>query len=152
MSLGTLTLLGLALLAFEEAPMDKAKDADKDQEKLQGRWELVETENGGKRIKPANDVRISFEKDVATDWCEGHLVTKSKFKTDSSKTPKRMTITILENRLNPKSKGDTFTVIYELDGDRLKLCYQDGRDDPPTDFITKENDGHTVYFYERVKR
>jgi uncharacterized protein (TIGR03067 family) len=139
--------MGLVILLFGQSPEDKNAA---DPEKLQGSWRMIYAEHDGDGLKPKNDVRISFEKDVHIEWSSGEMASKSSFKIDGAKKPKTMEVTILENRLIPESKGTKIIMIYELDGDRLKTCKCSGGK-LPTEFTTKENDGRALHIYERVK-
>jgi uncharacterized protein (TIGR03067 family) len=137
----------LAVIVSQQPSKEKAIN---DQERLQGSWKLVYTENNGEGFKPTNDIRVTFNKDTVTEWCAGKLVTRSSFKIDSTKKPKRMESIILENRLIPESKGRKVRTIYQFDGDRLKMCSGAFPTMYPTDFITKDNNGRTVDIYEKV--
>ncbi|MGH7170934.1 MAG: TIGR03067 domain-containing protein, partial [Gemmataceae bacterium] len=49
------------------------------------------------------------------------------------------------------AKGKPQRAIYELKGNRLKLCVQNGDGKPPTEFATKPGDGLLLLIFQRVK-
>lgn len=138
----------LALLAVGRIAADGEKD---DREKLQGTWKSVYHEVGGKGFKPMNDVRVHIENDRWTEIAAGEWVTKSSFRLDSDKRPKRVESTILENRLIPESKGSKIVAIYEIEGDRLKVRSRGTSIRIPTKFKTEKGGSGTLTIYERVK-
>jgi uncharacterized protein (TIGR03067 family) len=78
----------------------------------------------------------------------GDMEDKGTVKIDSSKKPKRMTITSTEG----VNKGKVFEAIYELDGDKMKVCYMLEGKDPPTAFESKEGTQTLYIEYKREKK
>ena len=140
-----------AALMVGQTPADKAKS---DLDALQGEWKCVFSEMDGREgFVPTNDVRIRFEKGTMTTVPAGEECSKLSFTIDPTRNPKRMVSTIIHNRLIPESKGMKIYQIYEIDGDKLKICY------PPTitptqfpkSFKTEKGKGGVLDIYERVK-
>lgn len=78
----------------------------------------------------------------------GEQTDRGTVKVDSSKTPKTIDITGTEG----PNKGKTFPAIYELSGDTLKVCYNLGGADRPTEFKTKEGTQLFLVTYKRSKK
>jgi uncharacterized protein (TIGR03067 family) len=109
-------LLGCLLLAYAEARSGDAKE----QEKLEGTWSFVKSSEGANQKKEKRGaVRMIFKGNTISFVAEGNKRNvQGTYTVDPSKNPKAMDIT-LENE---GSKVIT-QAIYELDGDRLKLCH-----------------------------
>jgi uncharacterized protein (TIGR03067 family) len=133
--------LGILLLAS----IATGGDADKELEKLQGKW-IAELE--GKKAE------LKFTKDsFAITFSDGtkDLTFKGMVKLDPSKKPKHMDMTINEGEI---FKGEIARAIYELDGDTLKWCANEpGKADRPQEFPPKEGEsGNSMYLvYKRAK-
>ena len=129
-----------------------AKKTDK--ENIQGTWKLVSLEYGGdttpKPGLPPIGMMLVFKADKisATDGKIEKVVHAYKL-LDTKKTPKVIEFTPLDER---PSKGKPQKAIYELKGDRLKLCVQNEDGKPPTEFATKPGDGLLLQIFERVKK
>jgi uncharacterized protein (TIGR03067 family) len=67
---------------------------------------------------------------------------------DASKKPKRMTIVGVDGR----NKGKTFTAIYELADDTLKICYDLEGKVFPTAFESKAETASLLITYKRAKK
>jgi uncharacterized protein (TIGR03067 family) len=130
---------GLVLmLAVGAARGEEARDDPK----WQGNW-VAETD--GKKIE------VTFGKDTFTITFEGKHRYKGTFKTDPSKKPGEMDLTIKEGE---KFQGDTAYAIYEVQGDTLKWCaHQPGKEGRAKTFPDKEGeDGEYLYLvFKRVK-
>jgi uncharacterized protein (TIGR03067 family) len=139
-------------LAQGQAPVKKPDD---DLAKLQGTWKVISCENNGRINTNTANLRYVYDKEIVTETSEGHLATRCSFKLDSSKKPKTIELTILENSLIASSKGSKIPVIYEWEGERLKVCYPPLNPLFPTqfpkDFTTKGDNGRTVLILEKVK-
>jgi uncharacterized protein (TIGR03067 family) len=144
------TSLSAALFLVVQVPAeDKAKN---DHDRLQGTWKLIYEEVEGKGGKPTNDIRLKFDKAIETEWSAGELATQCSFKIDSTKKPKTLDLTILENRLIPESKGTKIYCIYEFDKNRLKVCYPTmNLRRRPKEFATKEGNEAVLHIYEKIK-
>src|SRR2546425_683948 len=122
-------------------PDDESK---KDLQKLQGTWRMVYSDVEGKGFKPSNVVRISFEKSIVSTEMGGETPLKCSVTLDTTKTPKRIDYTILENSLIPESKGTVVRCIYEFDNTgHLKIRHPDSGFPwwRPTTFSTKNGWG-----------
>jgi uncharacterized protein (TIGR03067 family) len=116
--------------------------------KLQGRWIATRGEQGGVAI-PAQflkSVHLRVRDDqytlVFADQSE-----KGTLSLDSSKRPKT---------IDSASRGHRQQGIYELDGDRLKICWAHLGQERPTDLNTKPVNrspllGNSLFVFERAK-
>jgi uncharacterized protein (TIGR03067 family) len=116
-----------------------AGDADKDRKQLQGTWSVVMAKLGGKKPSKAElkDVKVIFHGNLMT--LQYGREEKGTFKLDASKKPKAMDVT-----LERKGKKETALFIYELNGDKLKLCWRKPGGERPTSFTAKDPDGVMV--------
>jgi uncharacterized protein (TIGR03067 family) len=122
--------------AKEKPPAKEAAKAADDKEKLQGTWVWVEAERGGKKAgaDEIKDFKMVFRGDkLSVD--PGGDNREGTFKLDPAQKPKTIDLMLEDG----PEKGKTIRGIYSLDGDTLKLCFDDmGDNDRPTDFTSKE--------------
>lgn len=139
-------LLFAALVAGSSALGGDGKDK---KDELQGKWEVVSSKMLGKE-KPLADggVHMTFEAGKVK-FKEGMKAEEDgTYKLDTAKKPKEIVIT--------PNKGPALPGIYQLDGDKLKICFglPDFKDKlvdakPPTSF----NDEKTFLLeLKRVKQ
>jgi len=109
----------------------KADEGRNDAKSLQGEWQAVDGEKGGKTIaEDPQDLRIIFKGDEITLLGEG----KMKYRLDTGKSPRELHIEVLDGEL----KGQTLRMIYSLEKDELKLCMPLAATKArPTEFKTK---------------
>jgi uncharacterized protein (TIGR03067 family) len=139
------------LLVFV-APLAVHDDAAKEQEKLAGVWQVEMYEYEGRQAAPAvvQEMKLTFTNDRLT-------LTKPRsgpdrvftFKLDPTKTPKAIDTTAQDGPY----KGEVARGIYDLDGDRLRICLPD---DPvirerPTTFETKAGSRLVLLVMKRTK-
>ena len=128
----------------------KAEDAaKKDLDKLQGTWVMAELEIDGKPV-PEDKIKgttltIKGDKYITKVKDKEHEVT---IKLDPTQNPKTMDMYFPDGTEAPKlSKG-----IYEVDGDRFKLCrHQMAGQDRPVQFGTWPDTGLFVVVWKRQK-
>ena len=146
-------LLLLTLACAVCAVADEFKDATaQDQRKLQGTWQFLEEVHGD--AEPAEEGKLCqliFDGDKFTVTKEGKAILSGTFKIDASKSPRQIDLEVLkdeeEQRNGQKSLG-----IYELKGDKLRLCASEpGRDQRPEKFSTKGTDD-VIVTLERAKK
>ena len=121
-------LVGGVVLA---APIPKEKEKPKkDEDAIQSIWELVTTEANGVTVPAGADTTMRFA--FADGKLKLTLVGKPKeqdatYKLDPDATPKAIDI--------DEGKGRTSLGIYELDGDKLRICLAEGKTPVrPTEF------------------
>ena len=103
-----LSLVSWSLMGMNgQQPEAKKKDpAANDLAKMQGKWQVIETENEGTVYKSGDrGAVILIEKSFLIDLDgEGKPCGKASLKLDSSRSPKRMDLTIVFNNLFPATK------------------------------------------------
>ncbi len=134
-------------LLFSCSLVATGRDA-KDEETIQGTWLPATAEIAGKPFP--DDLRKSIKlviKDDKYTVTIGKMMDQGTAKMKPSAKPKEMDITGTEG----PNKGKTFLAIYELDGDTLKICYDLGGKNRPTEFKTKEGTQLFLVTYKREK-
>lgn len=132
-------LLCCALFTF--APVVNGND---DHKHLEGTWVLETGELGG------NPLPDDF-KGLKLEMTNGRYTVQNDHGTYallSDHKPQAMDITGTEG----PNKGRTFLAIYELDGETLKICYDLGGKDRPTEFRTRPGSLQFLAVYHRMKR
>ena len=138
-------LLAVALALALSSP-SAGGDAKDDAKKMQGTWVPKSGELAGKPFPDETLKTIKlvikegkYTATVGTESDEGT------FKLDPSAKPKAIDIT---GNGGP-NKGKTIPAIYELTDDTLKVCYNLGGKDRPTEFKTKEGTQLFLVTYKR---
>src|SRR5262249_8215197 len=145
----------VALLALAptraDQPEPKAKSQPKgktDLELIQGTWQIVALEAGGKP-EPERNYKwnsFTFSRDKSNDKAVlrevGHLPTDFTFKLDPIPTPKTIDLTT--------KTGITLRGIYKLEGDDLTVCLSVGSS-RPTEFATKAGGDTETFTLKRSK-
>jgi RNA polymerase sigma factor (sigma-70 family) len=155
----------LFTLKREPADKDKANDGKEavkppdDNAALQGTWQVIRIERGGRQILiddpewkkawPDWPMKWVFKGNRLLRQGGGVLDTDSTYRLDSSKTPKQMDETVL--RASPVDRGRTedIPLIYSLEGDILKVC-QPPDEVRPTELAVKRTNQNTVTTLKRV--
>jgi uncharacterized protein (TIGR03067 family) len=129
----------------------KEDGARQDLAKLQGRWEMVSSERDGIPM-PADDVKtysrtISGNKyTVVVKGETGVTELHGTIALDPTKNPK----TIDAVRTEGATKGQPMLGIYELDGDKQKVCFAPVGMEQPTKFSSKDGAGHVLTVWKRI--
>ena len=86
---------------------------------LEGTWTFVQSAPDGDKKTKGPSVRMVLKGNTIAFETDGKKRVEGTYTVDPSKSPKTMDITM------EKAKG-AILAIYELDGDRLKLCHHLG--------------------------
>ena len=114
-----------------------------DAARLQGIWSRVAIEFGNKRFGADPEDTLTFSGDWFTIREQGKATLAGTFKiVDEAGEPKRIDLICMEGR----HKGKRLRAIYQIEGDRLKLCTDDGTNDRPKKFSGADG------FYRILKR
>ena len=124
------------------------KLAKADLNKMQGTWLRVKMEVEGKDFELEGKWTATYEQDVLTlsqdgkPYLSGSIVTL-----DPSSSPKAM------NTWNKEGtdKDKTWSGIYHIDGDTMKVCFSPPGKDRPNEFTTKNGPGYLYTEYKRQK-
>jgi len=137
-----MTMLLAVVLAGADAK------ADDDAKLLTGNWQPVQGEVGGQKLP--EDVL----KNLSLSMTDGKytvitpdVTDKGTYAIDPAKKPKTMDIDSAEG----PNKGKKFLAIYELDKDKLKVCYDLSTNGRPTEFDTADHEAWLLIVYERKK-
>ena len=137
----------LATLGAAWAVDDKVADEDK---KFEGTWVVTMMEVGGQKVPEQAFAEMTFtfkgkkyEQKVGETLVEGGTQDL-----DPSKTPKNMDINVTDGQ----TKGKKQLAIYEIDGDKAKICAADHDDkERPSKFETKEGSKNMIFELKRKK-
>ena len=125
-----------------------ALGADAKVDDLNGTWTPESAEMAGQALpeeaRKAIKLVIKDEKYTVTIR---ERVDEGTAKTDAAAKPKTLDVT----GTNGPNKGKTLLAIYELDGDKLKVCYDLGGKSRPTEFKTAPGSQHFLVTYQRQK-
>lgn len=143
------TALLVALSAQAWAADDKVADEDK---KFEGTWVVTAMEVDGNKV-PAEEIEkvnmtFTFKGKKYEQKAGENLVEAGTQDLDPSKSPKHMDITVTDGQ----TKGKKQLAIYEIDGDKVKICAANHDDTVrPTKFETKEGSMHMYFELKRKK-
>lgn len=137
---------GLLFLAADRATADEAKtDADK----IKGTWSAVARERDGQRMEVAEDnerhFKLVFDGKKIKYQPRNGSEEEGTYKLDATKKPKTLDLSVETGEL----KGKTLIGIYELDGDKLKICHGAPDSERPKEFGSKQGIG--IIELKRVK-
>lgn len=144
MRLQSFVVLTLMLLFPVAAWSGDAKEGDG----LQGTWLPATAEFGGKMFP--EELRKSIKLVVQDDKYTvtiGKAVDQGSVKLNTNAKPKEMDITGTDG----PNKGKTILAIYERDGDTLRVCYDLGGKNRPTEFKSTEGSQLFLVTYKREK-
>jgi uncharacterized protein (TIGR03067 family) len=144
MSVRVVLPFAVVLLMAADEP---AKDAKKEQDKLQGEWTMVSMETVG--VKHSDDDVKKYTLTIKGDqWTVMNGLSPGAgrtFKIDPSKDPKSLDLTIKLGDQERVSQG-----IYKLEGDTLTLCRTQEGGERPKEFKTTAEAGILVV-WKRAK-
>jgi uncharacterized protein (TIGR03067 family) len=126
-----------------------AKETGQDElKKLQGTWQFVSQEVGGKPVPPAQlaKMTITFTGDKWAVRADGKVVQAGTHKLDPTKKPAQVDAVVTEG----EDKGSTMLGIYELKGDTMKACFDPAGKERPTSFTTQA--GQMAVIIQREKK
>ncbi|HET9179714.1 MAG TPA: TIGR03067 domain-containing protein [Terriglobia bacterium] len=139
----------LAMNACSKTGVSPTHTPPDDAKKLQGTWKLTRAIFSGERL--SGDASLTIHGDQYIMIYEGNL-TPSVFKLG---TAGPNTIWVFHHDESPLASqgfwGGTLTGIYELSGDRLRICFDlTGRIYPKT-FAAGKGSGQGIFEYKREK-
>ena len=142
--------LGLVIPGGAGTRADDKADVEKELKKFHGVWTFESVEAGGKKA-PAEELKgltLTFAGDKYTVKKGDEVIQVGRQKLDPSRSPKAIDVTITEG-LN---KGKSMLGIYEIDGDTLKVCFDEGGKKRPTEFKSAAGSETFVNVHKRVKK
>ena len=154
------TALAVLFAVFAHAAGDERDEAAKRElQKLRGTWELVSAQHGGKDVTKEMKAgfRITFrdhlwltEFDGRQPFAEG----SDTLTVDPAKSPKEF-MRVYKGHIGFGARDQPVQIelpgIYEIDGDRLKLCWAvGGKGGRPRAFATEAGSEHLFLTLKRV--
>jgi uncharacterized protein (TIGR03067 family) len=121
----------------------------KDKAALQGTWKVTASESKGEKV-PADDIKLFliFKGDAILVREGGKDGSNFTYLLDPLKKVKEMDLTL---KVGPQ-KGRVDRAIYELDGDKLRICIQTNKDEArPRDFATRAGSDLWLIVLQRSK-
>ena len=143
-------LVGLAASSGSCTLADEKADLEKEVRKFQGTWTFESSVAGGKEL-PADQLKgliLLFEGEKHTVKKGDEVIQVGTQKLDPSKSPKTIDVTVAEG----PNKGTVMLGIYEIDGDRLKVCFDPQGKKRPTEFKSAPGSENFVNVHKRVKK
>jgi RNA polymerase sigma factor (sigma-70 family) len=145
----TLAILSgaLATARYVAVGAGQAQDGKTDKDKLEGNWEFVSGQFGGKEVEGGEAEEMKKHKFVF----KGDKLTvkvECAYTIDTAKKPKEIDLKVEEG---PELERGTWKGIYELKGDELTLCMALPNDARPTEFETKEGEKTMLLKLKRTK-
>jgi uncharacterized protein (TIGR03067 family) len=129
-------------------PLARCDDAKEDSKLIEGTWLPISAELAGAKF-PEESLKVMklTLKDEKYTLQSGDETDQGTWKLDVSKKPKSMDIKGTEG----PNKGKTILTIYQLSDDSLKVCYDLGGKNRPTEFKTKPATQLFLVTYKREK-
>ncbi|MSR43053.1 MAG: TIGR03067 domain-containing protein [Pedosphaera sp.] len=125
-----------------------AAEPPEDAKEVQGSWKPDKAELGGQPLPDAVLKLISLKLDKGKyEVSVGGKLDKGNYSIDPASKPKGMSITGTEGPNN----GKTFPAIYELKGDRLRICYDLSGAKQPAEFKSVAGTQLYLVTYSRKK-
>ncbi len=140
---GTVTSRTAAAAQKERKPRPVAKP---DQELIQGTWIVVSAEDGGKLANPGKGKLVVTKDKIAVykDRDLDQIEMEGTFQLGATKKPKWIDLTAKSPSSNEERK---MLGIYELDGDRLKICLNErSGGERSTDFVSQAGTPNDLLF------
>jgi uncharacterized protein (TIGR03067 family) len=130
---------------------DKKDDAKKDADKLEGTWVVKSAERGGKEVDLEKDEHVpkslTFKGDKVTLTHQ-----KGDDQSGTVKVGREGKLGTLD-LTSDKDKDRTVKALYQLDGDTLTVCVNEGKiGERPTEIAAKEGSHQVVVVFKREKK
>jgi uncharacterized protein (TIGR03067 family) len=136
----------------------KAAAKQRDLEHLQGDWLVTHREMSGQAVTAEelkqNETHLLIDGNKASLQVNHHAIADGLIINDPSVTPKAFDLTWIRFDPMPDHRGKTTLAIYDLSGDRLKVCMSslDGTYDRPTNFESRPESKSALVVYERQQK
>lgn len=144
------SLAAFAIVGVLISGGDVADAIKKDRAALQGTWKVVESVSKGEKV-PADDLKdlfLIFKGDAILIREGGKTAENFTFTLDPTKKTKEIDLTL---KVGPQ-KGRVDRGIYEIDGERLRICIQANKDAArPREFVSRPNTELWLVVLQRTK-
>jgi len=138
--------------AAPSAAEQSASNIADDHDQLQGTWKMDRATFSGQPMM--NDVRWVFDGDHMTVVLRGNYQggVKSDFQLGAGDGPNTILIKHFDNPLAAQGyAGGSYTGIYKLSGDKLRVCYDMAGRQYPKNFDAPKGSGFMTYEFTREK-
>lgn len=143
MQFGLINLLAVIVPSVFATVTVNDESGGKTTSALQGSWTVQVAEKAGRKETDAELKEFSLEfSETRCVWKAGGKSTELAFTIDPSKNPKQIDL---------MSDGKKLAGIYELAGDRLKMCLS-ASGARPSQFVSTQAEKTVILELERVKR
>jgi uncharacterized protein (TIGR03067 family) len=142
--------LGLVVSGGSGTRADEKADVAKELKKFHGVWTFESVEAGGKKT-PAEELKgltVTFAGDKYTVKKGDEVIQVGIQKLDPSRSPKAIDVTVTEGL----RKGAVMLGIYEIDGDTLKVCFDEEGKKRPTEFKSPAGSETFVNVHRRARK
>ena len=133
-------------------PEPSSSSPAEDHEKLQGTWKMERATFNGQALM--NDVRWVFDGDNMTVVLGGNYEggVRAQYQLGTGETPNTILIKAFDNPLADKGYyGGSYTGIYKLSGDKLRVCYDMTGREYPKSFDASKGSRRMTYEFTREK-
>ncbi len=129
---------------------DDKPDAEIELKKFQGAWTFESSESGGQKIpvEQLKDFVLTFDGAKHTVKNGAQVIQAGTQTLAPSKSPKTIDVTLTEGPM----KGAVMLGIYEIDGDTLRVCFDMGGKERPTEFKSPPGSATSVNVHKRAKK
>lgn len=159
MKLHSLIIVALTTLAGCSAKDHVGKEEDK---QLEGTWKVISITSGDGGEAPQEMLRDMIVSIEGEKWktFSGGRASEESIKLDPAKNPKSIDLTRTpivgvisdgKNQNRPEVKPEILPGIFDLDGDRLRICLANPGAKRPTQIPDKKQEGLVVLVLERDK-
>lgn len=135
------------LIAVAVVPVAAADKDDKD--KIQGAWHVVSGEDDGKNLArkdvKGTEVVITADKITVMENGKKRVMT---YKLDPDKKPRHIDLTTVEG----SDEGKMAPGIYDLDANRLRICFAEPGGERPKDFDPKKGSKEMRFVMRRDRK
>ena|SRR5438445_6060027 len=142
--------LGLVISGGTGTRADDKADVEKEFKKFHGVWTFESVEAGGKKA-PADELKgltVTFAGAKFTVKKGDEVIQAGTQKLDPSKSPKTIDVMMTEGL----KKGAVMLGIYEIDGDTLRVCFDEEGKKRPTEFKSAAGSETFVNVHKRAKK
>jgi uncharacterized protein (TIGR03067 family) len=131
-----------------DAPKDDA--AKKDLETFQGNWQMVSAVQDGKPLPPeeVKQFKLTIQTNKFVLRKDSVVISEGTFTLDPTRKPKE----IDETATVGPNKGKTFLAIYEVEGERHRICFAAPGQERPTEFSSTAGSGHLLQVWKRGRK
>lgn len=128
---------------------DKPVKEEDEWKKLVGTWEVAELEAGGQKVPDDNkpSIKLVIKADKAYEVVTSDSTVKGPLRLNLKEKPKHMDIEIAEG----ENQGKVYKAIYELDGEKLRICVDISGENRPKEFKTEQGAPVVLIVWKQVK-